>query len=173
MRAEDRTWVSDASTDQTIDEQLAALGPGWAVVHGVDLGDRRPPVGHVVIGSGGVFTVLTADHGDERVWVRGDGFVVNGLWMSYLRESRREADRVDRVLSTAVGVAVAVRGVVALVADPARVAIKQQPDDVHVAAPGTLRQWLTGVPVVFDDAMVERIHLLVRRSAAWPEQRAG
>jgi hypothetical protein len=117
--------------------------------------------------------VLTALHSDDLVWIRGDGFVVNGQWMSHLRESRREADRVDRVLSTAVGVEVSVRGVVALVADPARVAIKHQPDDVHVAAPGTLNRWLTGLPPVFEDATVERIHLLVRRSAAWPAQRAG
>jgi hypothetical protein len=173
MPPEDRSWVGEAAAGERIDDQLAALPSGWVVVSSVDLGDRRPPVECVVIGPGGVFTVLTADHSDDRVWIRGDGFVVNGEWMSYLREIRREANRVDRVLSTALGLPVLARGVVALVADPDRVAIKRQPDDVHVAAPGTLRHWLTSLPPMLDVDTVERIQQLVRRSAAWSERRAG
>jgi hypothetical protein len=173
MRLEDRSWERQAAPNTSLDEQLDDLPAGWHRIEAVDLGDRRRPVEHVIVGPGGVFVVTAAVHLDDRIWIRGDGFVVNGEWMPYLRETRREVGRVDRVLSTAVGVAVSVRGVVVLVADPARCAIKHQPDDLHVAAPGTLRTWLASRPAGLDGATVDRNHALLRRSSAWADRRAG
>ena len=173
MRLEDRSWERQAVPSTSLAEQLADLPAGWHRVDAVDLGDRRRPVEHVIVGPGGVFVVSAVEHQDDRIWIRGDGFLVNGQWMPYIRETRREVGRVDRVLSTAVGVAVSVHGIVVLVADPARCAIKHQPDDLHVAAPGTLRSWLVSRPAALDAATVDRIHALLRRSSAWAERRAG
>jgi hypothetical protein len=173
MRLEDRSWVRDGVADQTLDEQLAALPDGWCGVDAVDVGDRRRPLGHVLVGPGGVLTVLAATHPQGHVWVRGDGLLVDGQWMPYLRDCRRDSERLERVLSTALGAAIAVRGVVALVADPTRCAIKHQPDDIHIAAPGTLGVWLASLPSDLDAHTADRIHALLRRSASWADRRAG
>ena len=173
MRLEDRSWERQVVPALSLDEQLAGLPEGWHLVAGVDLGDRRRVVEHVIVGPGGVFVVAAAEHPTDRIWVRGDGFLVNGQWMPYLRELRREIGRVDRVLSTAVGASVSVSGVVVLVADVARCAIKRQPDDVHVAAPGTLTAWLATLPRSIDESTVTRVHTVLRRSSAWSERRAG
>jgi hypothetical protein len=173
MRLEDRSWERQAAPATSLDGQLAELPDGWHLVNEVDLGDRRRGVERVIVGPGGVFVVSAADHPADRIWVRGDGFLVNGQWMPYLRELRRQIDRVDRVLSTAVGTSVSVSGTVVLVADPTRCAIKRQPDDVHVAAPGTLTGWLSSLESVVDAATVDRIHAVLRRSSAWAARRAG
>jgi hypothetical protein len=173
MRIEDRSWLRDGAAGLSVEDQLAHLAGGWQAFKDIDLGDRRPALSHVLVGPGGVLVLLLARHPGERVWVRGDGFVVSGAWVSHLREVRRASDRLDRVLATALGVALPVRAVVALEADPLLVAIKRQPDDVHVAAPGTLDRYLRELPGVLDSGTLARVHRVLARSPLWAGLRAG
>jgi hypothetical protein len=155
-----------------IDEQLTALGPAWSVCRAVRPGVRVPRLDFVVVGPAGVFVVEVVDRPSARVWVRGENLVVDGAWVPQLTDSRRGAEALARVLSTARSRRVVVRPLVALATDPARCAIQRQPRGAFVVAPGVLGAWLSARPERLPAREVDALHACLDDAGTWA-RRAG
>lgn len=117
-----------------------AGGPGWRVIHSVPVGHDGSDIDHLVV-------------------------LVNGQRTVYLRNSRFEARRASSLLTRACGFPVAVHpGIVVLAA---RLAIREQPRDVHVVDDRTLVRWLSRKDAVLCPGDVEAIFEQARRDATW------
>ena len=81
-----------------------------------------------------MWTINTKTHPGARVWVGRTAVRVNGHAVPYLRNSRFEATRAERLLSAAVGFPVAVRPALVFLTGTLipNVTIKQAPDGVAV-----------------------------------------
>lgn len=85
--------------------------PDWAM-------NRKPDperAGFLAIGPAGVFAVTVLQHGRSRVLLAGDVVQINGKRPAYVAHARREAKRASTALTKAVGAAVPVIPVLALV----------------------------------------------------------
>ena len=142
------------------------LGPGWRVLHAVPVGDRGSDIDHVVIGRAGVFTLNSKRHPRGKAWVGELQIRVNGQPTDYLRNSRHEAQRAARLLSTAFGRPVEVTAAVVFV-DLAHFTVKQMPVDVHVITRRRLVKWLRSLPVVLDDEAVDEVFATARWASTW------
>jgi hypothetical protein len=170
MKTDERAWRVGAGGEETVGARLEKLvRHGWHVLHAVPVGDRGSDIDHVVIGPGGVFTVNTKTHPDGRVWVGRNSVRVNGHAVPYLRNSRFEAQRTERLLSAAVGLPVPVRPALVFLTGTLipNVTIKTAPDDVVILdrtdIPGAFKRSsrkLTG-------EQVTRIYDQARRSTTW------
>src|SRR5580704_14669404 len=84
---------------------------GWHVLHAVPVGRAGADIDHVVIASFGVVTVNTKTT-KTRVWVGEYGMTVGGKSVDYLRKSRAEARRAERLLVRATRMNVPVQPVI-------------------------------------------------------------
>jgi hypothetical protein len=170
MKTDERAWRVGAGGEETVGGRLEKLAKhGWHVLHAVPVGDRGSDIDHVVIGPGGVFTVNTKTHPDGRVWVGRNSVRVNGHAVPYLRNSRFEAQRAERLLSAAVGYPVPVRAALVFLTGTLipNVTIKTAPDDVVILD-------RTDIPGAFKHSsrklaaeQVARIYDQARRSTTW------
>jgi hypothetical protein len=94
-----------------------------------------------------------------------DSTLVNGQRTDYLRNSRHEATRVARLLSTAAGFEVAVEPVIVDLA--AELTIKISPDGVHVVAHTKAARWLNHLPTRLPPDVVAQIFDVARRDTTW------
>jgi hypothetical protein len=104
------------------------------VLHAVPVGKRGSDIDHVIIGPGGAYTLNTKNHPGGKVWVASRAIRVNGQPVPYLRNSRHEGERAERLLSQAAGFPVPVRPVLVFLTGTLipNVTIKQRPDDVLI-----------------------------------------
>lgn len=168
-RTDERAWRIGADGEEAVAEQLARLGPAWHVLHAVRVGNRGVDIDHVVIGPAGVFTVNAKNHPHARVWVGGDTFLINGHRAPYIRNSRHEARRASRLLTTQVGFPVPVIGVVAVTGAHKGLTIKRQPEDseVFVVARKRIRRHLTKMPNRLSVQQIGALYAVARRSTTW------
>jgi hypothetical protein len=140
----ERAWRLGAEGEELVGAQpakLTAKDPRWRALHAVPVGDKGSDIDHLVIGPGGVFTLNSTHHPRARIWVAGDSFRVNGVHQPYVRNSRHEAARAVRLLTTACGFPVTATGVIVpVIADD--VVVEREPGDVHVIPRRRLRRWL-------------------------------
>jgi hypothetical protein len=170
MKTDERAWRVGAGGEETVGSRLEKLVKhGWHVLHSVPVGERGSDIDHVVIGPGGVFTVNTKTHPDGRGWVGRNSVRVNGHAVPYLRNSRFEAQRAERLLSAAVGFPVSIRPVLVFLTGTLipNVAIKTAPDDVVILD-------RTDIPGAFKRSskklaaeQVAMIYDQARRSTTW------
>jgi hypothetical protein len=92
--------------------------------------------------------------------------MVNGHRQPYVRNSRHEAKRAARMLSTATGTTVLVRGMVVLVG-VRDLTVKAAPGDVAVVYRESLVRWLRRQPMVLDEQQIKSIYEAARRSETW------
>jgi hypothetical protein len=85
---------------------------------------------------------------------------------TYLRNSRQEAQRVGKLLSTACGIPIEAKGLIVVV-NADSFTIREQPVGVDVLYRRQLRRWLEKQPVMLEPTAVERIFEVARRSATW------
>lgn len=139
------------------------------MLHAVPVGERGSDIDHVLIGPGGVYTVNTKTHPGGRVWVGRNAVRVNGHAVPYLRKSRFEAQRAERLLSASVGFPVTVRPVLVFLTGTLipNVTVKEQPDDVLVLdrmdVPGVFRR----APSRLAPGQVEAVFEQARRLTTW------
>jgi hypothetical protein len=157
-----------AEAEEYVALKLSALGSSWHILHSVAVGRRDTDIDHIVIGPGGVFTVSCRNHQGKKAWVSGDILMVNGFRQPAIRDSRYNAGRASRLLSSAVGLDVEVRGVVVLFGT-VKETIKEQPRDgaVHVSTPRAARRWIQHQPSRLTPEEVDRIYAVARRSSTW------
>lgn len=144
---------------------------GWHVLHAVPVGRAGADIDHVVIASFGVVTVNTKTT-KTRVWVGEYGMTVGGKSVDYLRKSRAEARRAERLLVRATRMDVPVQPVIVFAG--ARRFSRQRggpPDVAVLASPRALRRWLRKQPPMLADEHVSAIYQAARNPATWQSRR--
>ena len=151
-----------ANVERTTGFWLGRLPEGWFAFHDVPVGGRAANVDHFVVGPGGVFTINTKNlTGEVRINPR--SIVHNGSRTAFLPKAVAEARRAAGLLEAALGKAVQVRGVLAILAD--EWVIKQRPPDVFVGAPRGVKHWMLGQPTVLRSDEV----IVIAAAASKPE----
>jgi nuclease-like protein len=141
VRADDRTRM----TTERNGWWLGRLPEGWFVFHDVPVGHRGTNIDHVVIGPAGVFTVNTRYlFGEIVVYQR--SITHEGVKTDYLSKATAEAGLAARLLTTAIGRTVQVRGVLAILAD--EWTIVEEPPDVIVRGPRGAKNLMLKQPPV-------------------------
>jgi hypothetical protein len=132
-------WRTSANGERITGLWLGRLPEGWFVFHDVPVGVRGGNIDHVVIGPGGVFTINTKNlSGAIRVNRR--SIVHDGVRTDFLPKATAEAQRAARLLSAAIGRPVAVRGLLAILAD--EWTVNRLPEDVYVGGPRSAKHWM-------------------------------
>lgn len=123
-------WARRMRTEQLVRRMAAAedraanrLGPEWHVIErplnlpaNPSVERKSPPVsGWLAIGPGGIFCVSIAQHGRSRVLIAGDVVQINGRRPEYVAQARKDARKVAKALSTAIGQDIKVFPVLAFV----------------------------------------------------------
>ena len=142
------------------------------MLHAVPVGDRGADIDHLVVGPAGVFTLNSKHHPGARIRVAGDSFRVNGVHHPYVRNSRHEAARAGRLLTTACGFPVTATAVLVPV-NPDEVVVKRNPDEVHVINRRRLRRWLRRQEERLDKSTLDRIYEAARRPVTWSRPQKG
>jgi hypothetical protein len=161
-----RAWKVEAKGEEKIARELSWLGEEWHVLHGVEVGERESVIDHVLIGPAGVITLNTKRHPKGTAWIDECRAMVNGRPTDYLRSSRHEARRSERLLSAACKQPVQVRAAIAFV-DLDDVEVRQMPKDVYITTRRRLLVWLKSLPETTDAETVELIYARARFSTTW------
>lgn len=166
---DERAFRIGADAEVEVARRLAKLGPDWRVLHSIPVGERGSDIDHLVIGPAGVFTINTKNHPTANVWVRGDTFKVNGQSQTYVRNSRFEATRASKALTSRANMHVDVRGIIAVMGATGGFVIKEQPADgrVVVVRRKEIARHLVKLPTLLDSSAVERIYQVARHLATW------
>jgi len=166
VKTDERAWRIGANGETKVARELATLGPAWRVLHVVEVGQNGSDIDHVVIGPPGVITLNTKCHPDGKAWVSEHQVMVNGQRVPYLRNSRHEAERATRLLSTACGRPIVVSAAIVFV-DLVSLKEKQMPQDVHVTTRPRLVRWLKSLPIAIDETAVNEIYSKASLSTTW------
>jgi hypothetical protein len=170
VNTDERAWRVGADGEEAIGARLAKLSThGWRVLHSVPVGQRGSDIDHVLIGPGGVYTVNTKNHPGGRVWVHQHAVRVNGQTTDYLRNSRFEAARTERLLTAVAGWSVIVRPVLIFLTGTLvpNVTIRQQPDGVTVLDRTDVPAAFRRTPVSLSSEQCNWIYGWARRSTTW------
>lgn len=170
VHTEERAWRIGADGEEAVAAQLARLAPQWLVLHAVPVGHRGSDIDHLVIGPGGVFTINAKHHPKASIWVGGNTFMVNGQRQPYVRNSRHEAQRASRLLTTAVGFPVVVTGLIAVMGAQGGFSVREQPPggDVHVLTRRSVEPWLRRRPAgALSSNQAQTLYEAARRSTTW------
>lgn len=169
VHTDERAWRIGADGEEKVAARLAKLAgkdPRWRFLHAIPVGENGSDIDHLVVGPGGVFTLNAKHHPGARIWIRGNGFRVNGTQVPYVRNSRHEAERASRFLTAACGFPVAVAGIIVPVGADS-ITVKEPPVDVHVVNRMALADWLRRRPLVLDDDVIAAVFEAARRSTTW------
>lgn len=159
-------WYVGALGELEVARRLAALGPGWYVLHSVPVGTGTSDLDHVVIGPGGVFTINTKHHRGQNVWVGAKRILVNGQRTDHLRNAAYEAKRTSKLLSGAARMLVDVTPIVAIVG-ARRMTVRERPHDVIVLHDHELVRRLQRHPATLTREQVQHVAAVAARPAAW------
>lgn len=165
VHTDERAYRVGADGEEEVAWRMRKLGAGWHILHSVPVGEKDSDIDHVVIGPPGVFTLNTKNHSRKKVWVAEKAFMVSGQKTNYLRNSRHEAARASKLLTTACGFDVQVEPIIVVIA--AELTIKAQPTDVHVVARKRIGKWLERRPATLSPWAVEAIYEMARRDTTW------
>lgn len=159
-------WYVGALGEQRMGDVLAGMPAPWVVLHAVPVGKGSTDVDHVVLGPGGVFTINTKHHPGKPVWVAGRTMLVAGHKQPYIPKAEGEATAAAKLLSTAAGVPVPVRPVIALVGLK-QLTVRKKPERVHITTARRLTRWLLDQPVVLAPDELARLLPLAERPTTW------
>jgi hypothetical protein len=159
-------WYVGALGELEVARRLAALGPGWYVLHSVPVGTGSSDLDHVVIGPAGVFTINTKHHRGQNVWVGAKRILVNGQRTDHLRNAAFEAKRASKLLSVAARMLVDVTPIVAIVR-ARRMTVRERPYDVAVLHDHELVHWLQHRPVTLTPEQAQHLAAVAAQPAAW------
>ncbi|MEU2154076.1 nuclease-related domain-containing protein [Streptomyces sp. NPDC019396] len=160
------SWRKGIAGERRVGSELSRLErQGWRVLHSIPL-PHDVDVDHLLIGTGGVFSINTKHYPEKSVWVGDDVVKVNrGRPVPHVRKSRSEAARVQRVLERCCDFPVPVEPVLVfvgvtdlkVVATQLKVRVYRE-REVSALAP------LSGV---FTADQVEEIYRIARHRQAW------
>jgi hypothetical protein len=169
VHTDERAWRIGADGEEKVAAQLtkaAKKDPRWRFLHAIPVGDLGSDIDHLIVGPGGIFTVNAKHHPGAKIWVGGNTFMVNGNRQPYIRNSRHEAARAAKLLTTACGFPIHVEGLIVTVnADD--VTVKNGPDGVHVVPRTQVTRWLLRHGDILTDQNLDTIFDAARRSTTW------
>lgn len=139
---------------------------GWQALHDVPLGRQGTVVEHLLIGPGGIFTVTERRHPDCHVRAAARTLHVDGHAVSYLRDARLEASRVQGLLHSAGCAGVSVRAVLVITGDLER-DVQDPPQDALVIARHEVPNVFRRLPERMDPARVSAVAQVARRRTTW------
>jgi len=160
-----RPWFDGAIGEIAVGRVLERLGGQWRILHAIPVGSGDTDIDHLVIGPSGVFSINSKHHRGKKVWASPKVLMVSGHKQDHLRNSRSEATRATRILSTAAGVQVTVVPVIAIVG-AARITLRGA-TAVKVLASADLARWLRRKRAILDDAEIQRLSLLATNARVW------
>jgi hypothetical protein len=164
-KTEETSWRIGADGEESVGRLLSRLDAGWHVLHAVPVGQNGADIDHVVIGRPGVFSLNTKTHIGKNVWVAERAFMVNGTKTDYLRNSRSEAKRASKLLSTGCGLPITVHPIIVVIA--AELTVKAQPLDVSVVGRKGIVRWLVQRRPILTSEMVQKIYGHARMDTTW------
>lgn len=140
---------------------------GWGVLHAIPVYDGRADIDHVLIGSGGVWTVNAKAHGLLDVRVTGDRVTVGRSKVDHVPAARHEAALVGRILK-ANGFSVPVHAAVALDIDArAEFHVVERPADVVIGRVERVAEAIKVSEGLLDPDTVNRVFALLRQRSVW------
>jgi hypothetical protein len=160
---DERAWRLGAKGEELVGRELAKLRDDWRVLHSIPLGDHGD-IDHLVIGPGGVFVLNAKFHKYATVVVDGEDVFVNGQPYPYVRAARRQARRVESVLSG--GLWAAARAAVVVV-NAGDLSVHAHPLDVEVIDKRQVRRWMLSQPRTLDQSQVVELFDVARWSSSW------
>ncbi|RJT77999.1 NERD domain-containing protein [Arthrobacter cheniae] len=161
-----KPWYWGALGERAVGRVLATLGPEWAVLHAVPVGEKSSDIDHVVIGPTGIFTLNTKRHVDQRIWTAKGTFMVAGTRYPYVRNSEHEAARAGKLLSAAVRHQVVAEAAIVVVG-ARQVTVKEKHRAVAVLTSHQLLRWITRRPVVFTAEQVALLSAAAAQPSTW------
>lgn len=164
-----RPWYLGALGELDVAARLASLDDSWTVLHSVPVGTRGSDIDHVVVGVAGVFTINAKFHEGGRVWVGSRRLLVNGQKTDHLRNTRHEVARTQKLLTSATGSTVPVRGAIVIVGAKEMI-IRERPDDVAVLGAPQLVRWLKKQKPLLEPAQASAVATAVRNRATWSSE---
>jgi nuclease-like protein len=169
IRTEAASFAMGARGEREVGRKLNrwAARYGWRVLHAVPVGRAGADIDHVVIAPFGVVTVNTKTT-KTRVWVGEYGMTVGGKSVDYLRKSRAEARRAERLLGRATRIEVPTRAVIVFTRAHRFSVRRGGPPDVAVlGSPRALCRWLRRQPSALASEQVDTIYQAARNPATW------
>jgi hypothetical protein len=163
-------WRARTQDAKKLGPRLERLsGSGWRVLHSIPLGEGASMIDHLIIGPGGVFTVSTHEHREERVWVSGTELRANAIPVPYLPDAIASAQRVGWLLTSASGVRTPVMPCIIIVTGTAAPTIvyHTRPEGALILDSSTAIRVIRGLRGVLTPKAVERVYEAARRRATW------
>jgi hypothetical protein len=142
-------WEPGIHAEPTVAEELddlVALDPRWAYINSIPVGTDGSVIDHLVVGPGGVFTI--------------------SAWQHDVPNSRMDADRAGRLLSTTANTLISARGLVVPVGVE-EVMVKEQPLDAQVVEATQLVDFLLDQPEVLDAYTIALVLTCARLGSTW------
>jgi len=171
VHTDERAWRKGAEGEESVGARLnRLLEHGWCVLHSIPVGARGSDIDHVLIGPGGVFTINTKNHPGKSIWVSPVQIRVDGHPVQYLRNSRHEAERAQRLLTVAMGTEIPVQGALILLTGSLvpRVTIKGGgPEDVLILDRMDIPRVFKKKPPILTEDVVAKVYDVARRSTTW------
>ncbi len=85
VKTDERAFRVGANSEETVGARLEKLEKhGWHVLRSIPVGKGESDLDHLLISSGGVFTVNTKNYPGKQVWVGQHSVKVNGHSTRYL-----------------------------------------------------------------------------------------
>jgi hypothetical protein len=130
---------------------------------------KTPPLtGFLAIGPGGVFSVSVAQHGRYRVMIAGDIVQVDGRRPAYVPQARRDARKVGKALSAAIGQDIKVFPVLAFVGS-GTVSVNGLPKDCVITSYRELEKVLTSTGQRISAATAGKLSQVARNPWTWTD----
>ena len=165
VSAEAKPWFDGALGEIAVGKVLARLGEEWRTLHAIPVGTGDTDIDHLVIGPSGVFSINSKHHRGKKVWASPKVLMVSGHKLDHLRNSRSEATRASRILSTVAGVPITVVPVIAIVG-AAQITLRGA-TEVKVLSSVDLVRWLRRKRAIFDLGEVQRLSQLSTNARVW------
>jgi len=142
---------------------------GWGVLHAIPLYDGRADIDHLLVGTGGVWTINAKAHGSLPIRVNGDRVSVGRTYVDHIRAARHEATVVKRLLNDN-GFLVPVQAAVALNLNVAtEFHVISEPHDVVIDRTEYVVEAIERSEGIIDAHTVNRIFALLRQRTVWEE----
>ncbi|GHJ46743.1 hypothetical protein Cs7R123_40850 [Catellatospora sp. TT07R-123] len=182
-------WARRLRTDRTLrrmsateDRAVHRLGRDWHVIEWPQLPElarsasgepgkpKQPPaMGFIAIGPGGIFSVSLAQHGRSRVLIAGDVVQIGGRRPPYISQARRDAKRVAKAMSAAIGQDVKVFAVLAFLgAGP--ISVNGLPKECIITSFRELDRVLESTGQRISPMTAEKLSQVARNPAIWANQ---
>ncbi|MCR6711426.1 MAG: NERD domain-containing protein [Demequina sp.] len=140
---------------------------GWGVLHAIPLYDGRADIDHLLVGSGGVWTVNSKSHGSLPVKVTRDRMTVGRTYVDHIPAARHEASVVSRILRS-LGIKVPVHPAVALDLSPhTEFHVVAEPEDVIVDQTSYVVEAIERSEGLVDQPTINAVFALLRQRTTW------